>query len=96
MFVHRRCARPLAVAFATAAVAVAPSAASARPMPLDPPASSDPVVVEPAPVVREVHTGGDTTLAIILSGAALLVAAGGAGVAGRSQRRLGRIAGPQA
>ena len=92
----RRHTRPLAVACATAALAIAPSAASARPMPLDPPAAPDTTVVEPAPVVREVESGGDTTLALILSGAALVVAAGGAGIAGRSQRRLGRIAGPHA
>jgi len=95
MFSHRRFTRPIAVACATAVVAIAPSAAFARPVPLDPPAP-DSTSVEPAPVVREIHTGGDTTLAVILSGAALVVAAAGAGVAGRSQRRVGRIAGPQA
>ena len=92
----RRHTRPLAVACAITALAIAPSAASARPLPYDPPASSDSTVVEPAPVVREVETGGDTTLALILSGAALVVAAGGAGIAGRSQRKVGRIAGPHA
>jgi hypothetical protein len=90
MFRRRRCLRPFAVACATAAVAVVPSAASARPAPLDPPASPDTSFVEPAPVVREVQTGGDATLGIVLSGTALIVALGGAGVAVRSQRNLGR------
>jgi len=95
MFTHRRVTRPIAVACAVAAIA--PSAAFARPLPADAPApDSTAVELEPAPVVREIHTGGDTTLAVILSGAALVVAAAGAGVAGRSQRRVGRIAGPQA
>jgi hypothetical protein len=80
----------LAVACATAALALAPPAASARPVLPDPPASPDSTSVEPVPVVRPDGDG----LAILLSGAALVVAAAGAGIAGRSQRQVARIAGP--
>ena len=91
----RRHTRLLAVACAVTALAIAPSAASARPAPYDPPLSPDSTTVEPAPVVRQVPADGDG-LAILLSGAALVVAATGAGIAGRSQRQVARIAGPHA
>ena len=90
----RRHTRLLAVGCTTAALAIAPSAASARPV-VDPPSSPDSTAVEPAPVVRQVQPDGDG-LAILLSGAALVVAAAGAGIAGRSQREVARIAGPRA
>jgi hypothetical protein len=89
---HRRIARPLALACATATVAAAPSTALARPA-IDPPAP--PAGVEPQTVVREVQTGNDQTVPLILSGSALLVAFAGAGYAGSSRRRVDRIAHPQ-
>ena len=95
MFTTRRSTRPLALACATAALAIAPAAASARPAPLDPAPSTDSSSIEAAPVVRQSGTSDDS-LAIILSGGALVLAAAGAGMAGRSQRRLGRTPGPQA
>ena len=70
---HRRITRSLALACATAAVAAAPSTALARPA-FDPPGhpgSSGTTAVEPQTVVREIQTGGDQTLALILSGSAL-------------------------
>ena len=106
MLVHRRITRSLALACATAAVAAAPSTALARP-PFDAPqpASNSPghpgsngsrgATAEPQTVVREVQTGSDQTVALVLSGTALLVAVAGAGVAGQSRRRVGRLAHPQ-
>ena len=95
MLVHRRYLRSLTLACATAALAVAPSAALAQPA-VDPPQSkpgTGPVSVEPeaAPIVREIRTNGDTTLAVILAGGALLVAVGGAGLAGRDHVRIRQI-----
>ena len=85
MFVHRR----ITLACAVAAMAVAPSSALAMPA-TDPPA---PTQSAPAPVVREVETSGDdTTLALVLSGSALLIAAGAAAVSGHDHRRLGKVA----
>ena len=85
MFVHRR----LTLACAVAAMAVAPSSALAMPA-TDQPAPTQP---SPAPVVREVETSGDdTTLALVLSGSALLIAAGAAAVSGHDHRRLGKVA----
>lgn len=87
---HRRITRSLALACATAAVAAAPSTALARPA-FDPPGhpgSSGTTAVEPQTVVREIQTGGDQTLALILSGSALVVAFAGAGYAGRTRRRV--------
>ncbi len=85
MFVHRR----ITLACAVAAMAVAPSSALAMPA-TDQPAPTQP---SPAPVVREVETSGDdTTLALIISGSALVIAAGGAGLAGRDHQRLSRLA----
>ena len=40
MLIHRRCARPLALACTMAAVTLAPAAAQARPL-IDPPAAAD-------------------------------------------------------
>jgi hypothetical protein len=93
MLVSRRFSRPLTLACATAALAVAPGTAIAMPAP-DPatsetaPVSFDP---PPAPEVREIRTGGDTTLALIFSGTALIIAAGGAGLAGRDHQRMRHI-----
>ncbi len=85
MLVHRR----ITLACAIAALAVAPSSALAMPA-TDPPAPPQQSV---APVVREVQTdGGDTTLAIVLSGSALLIAAGAAAVSGHDHRRLDKVA----
>jgi hypothetical protein len=85
MFVHRR----ITLACAVAALAVAPSSALAMPA-TDQPAPTQP---SSAPVVREVETSGDdTTLALILSGSALLIAAGAAAVSGHDHRRLGKVA----
>jgi hypothetical protein len=91
MLVHRRCARPLALACTTAAVVLAPAAAQARPAPPDPPAQPAASQAEPS-IVREIRTDGDTTLALILSGSALLIAAGAAGLSGHDHRRIGRVA----
>jgi LPXTG-motif cell wall-anchored protein len=101
MFIQRRIARSIALACATVAVAAAPSAAFARPAG-DPPGhpgsngSRGAVAAEPQTIVREVQTGGDQTIALILSGSALLVAIAGAGFTGQSRRRTGRLAQPQA
>jgi CubicO group peptidase (beta-lactamase class C family) len=85
MFMHRR----ITLACAVAAMAVAPSSALAMPA-TDPPPSTEP---SSAPIVREVETsGGDTTLALVLSGSALLIAAGAAAVSGHDHRRLGKVA----
>jgi hypothetical protein len=95
MLVHRRYPRSLTLACATAALAVAPGAALAQPA-VDPPQTrpgTGPVFVEPqaAPIVREIRTDGGTTLAVILAGSALLIAAGGAGLAGRDHLRIRHI-----
>ena len=106
MLVHRRITRSLALACATAAVAAAPSTALARPAFDSPqPASQAPghpgsngsrgAIAEPQTVVREVQTGGEQTVALILSGTALLVAVVGAGFTGQSRRRVDRLAHPQ-
>jgi hypothetical protein len=84
MLVSRRFSRPLTLACATAAVALAPSTALAMPA-IDPP-PSDPIV-EVAPI----DTGGDTTLPLIFSGTALLIAAAGAGLAGLDHQRIRHI-----
>jgi hypothetical protein len=95
MLTRRRSLRPLALACTTAVLAVTPTAASARPAGPDAPTPPGSTSIEPAPVVRQVETGGDD-LAIVLSGAALIVAFAGAGIAASSQRRVHRLAGPQA
>ena len=85
MFMHRR----ITLACAVAAMAVAPSSALAMPA-TDQPAPTQPSA---APVVRQVETSGDdTTLALVLSGSALLIAAGAAAVSGHDHRRLGKVA----
>lgn len=92
MLVHRRFARPLTLACATVALAAAPSTALARPA-VDPAPSEpgpQPIVVER--VSTPVQTGGDTTLALILSGSALLIAGAGAGLAGRDHQRIRHLA----
>jgi hypothetical protein len=81
---HRR----IALACATAALAVAPSSALARPATDPPPSKPGPVVSE----VREVRTDGDTTLALVLSGSALLIAAGAVALSGHDHRRIGKLA----
>jgi hypothetical protein len=96
MLVHRRCARSLALACTTAAVALAPAAAQARPL-SDPPIDNGPPIEIAAaeasaqPIVREIRTEGDTTLALVLSGTALLIAAGAAAISGHDHRRIGRV-----
>jgi hypothetical protein len=95
MLVHRR----ITLACAIAALAVAPSSALAMPATDSPPPRPGPpieiAVAQPSasPVDREVQTdGGDTTLALVLSGSALLIAAGAAAVSSHDHRRLGRVA----
>jgi hypothetical protein len=85
MLAHRR----IALACAIGALAVAPSSALAMPA-TDPPASPEQPAV--APIVRDVETGGDTTLALVFSGSALLIAAGAAALSGHDHRRLGKVA----
>ena len=86
MLVHRR----IALACAIGALAVAPSSALAMPATDPPPSPEQPTA---APVVSEVQTdGSDTTLALILSGSALLIATGAAGLSGHDHRRLGKVA----
>jgi len=87
MLASRRCSRPLTLVCATAALALAPSAALAQPA-VDPPPPDARVIVDPEPTVR---AGGDTTLPLIFSGTALLIAAGGLGLAGRDHQRLRHI-----
>ena len=86
MFVHRR----ITLACAVAALAVAPGSAVAMP------ADNGPAPSEASqrPIVREVQVPAesDTTLALVLSGSALLIAAGAAGLSGRDHRRLGKVA----
>ena len=92
MLVSRRFSRPLTLACATAAMAVAPGTALAVPA-SDPPAPKpgpEPVVIERASA--PIRTDGDTTLALIISASALVIAAGGAGLAGRDHQRLSRLA----
>ena len=81
----RRLISTTACAFALAATA--PGTALAMPI-LDSPAESSKPAV-PVTIVREVPADGpEQTLAVVLSGAALLVAAGTAGYA----RRIARVA----
>jgi len=88
MLVSRRFVRSLSLACATAALAVAPGTAVAMPATDPPPSKPDNrIIVDPAPVV----TSGDTTLALIFSGTALLIAAGGLGLAGRDHQRIRHI-----
>jgi hypothetical protein len=85
MFVHRR----IALACAIGALAITPSSALARPAtdPVPPPEA--PPVVAP---VEPVDSGSDTTLALVFSGSALLVAAGAMALSGYDHRQLGKVA----
>lgn len=72
-------------AFAFALAATAPGTALGMPIVDSPADSSKPAV--PVTIVREVPPDGpEQTLAVVLSGAALLVAAGTAGYARRATR----------
>ena len=86
MFVHRR----ITLACAVAALAVAPGSAVAMP------ADNGPAPSEASqrPIVREVQVPAesDTTLALVFSGSALLIAAGAAALSGHDHRRIGRVA----
>ena len=86
MFVHRR----ITLACAVAALAVAPASAVAMP------ADNGPAPSEASqrPIVREVQVPAesDTTLALVFSGSALLIAAGAAALSGHDHRRIGRLA----
>ena len=99
----RRCLT-LACATATAAVAVAPGTALAMPPDRPPvreipmkariPSAPVPAAAQPsaAPIVREVRTDGDSTLTLVISGSALLIAAGTVALSGHDHRRLSRPA----
>jgi hypothetical protein len=94
MFAHRR----IALACALGAVAAAPGTAIAMPA-REPVTATDQSgselrIAEPSatPVVRDDSTAGDATLALILSGSALLIAGGAAAISTRDHRRLGRVA----
>lgn len=74
-------------------LAVAPGTALAMPESSLPPSSdvSQPIIdPPPAPEVREIRSG-DSTLPLIFSGTALLIAAGGLGLAGRDHQRIRHI-----
>jgi hypothetical protein len=87
MFVHRR----ITLACAVAALAVAPGSAVAMPADNGPVPSSK---SSPQPIVREVQVPAesDTTLALVFSGSALLIAAGAAALSGHDHRRIGKLA----
>jgi hypothetical protein len=90
MHTHRRASRMLALAGTTTVMAVAPAAALARPATDSGQAPASAGQTAPT-VVREIQTGGgDQTLALVISGTALLVALGGAGYAGRTGHRVGQ------
>ena len=95
MLVPRRFARLLTLVCVTAAVAVAPAGALARPAadPFVKPGEPQPVVVverSSTPVVTKSRTtGGDPTLVLILAAGALLLVAGGAG---RRRQRMRHLA----
>ena len=86
MFVHRR----ITLACAVAALAVAPGSAVAMPADNGPAPSN----ASQRPIIREVPVPAesDTTLALVFSGSALLIAAGAAAVSGHDHRRLGKVA----
>jgi hypothetical protein len=102
MLVHRRLARPLTLACATAALAVAPGTALAMPareapvreIPTKANVPQVEAVAQPSasPIVREVQTDGDSTIALVISGSALLIAAGAVAISGYDHRRLSRLA----
>jgi hypothetical protein len=86
MLVHRR----IALACAIGALAITPSSALAMPA-TDPPAPPEKPAA--APLVRDTETGSDdTTLALVFSGSALLLAASAAALSGHDHRRLGKVA----
>ena len=80
--------RRIALVCAIGALAATPASAVAMPAEDPPPSNSSETSV--APIVREVETGGDTTLALVLSGSALLIAAGAAALSGHDHRRVGK------
>jgi hypothetical protein len=86
MFVHRR----ITLACAVAALAVAPASAVAMPADTGPAPSK----ASQRPIIREVPVPAesDTTLALVFSGSALLIAAGAAALSGHDHRRLGKVA----
>ena len=84
MLAHRR----IALACAIGALAVTPGTAMAMPATDPPPSPEGPAA---APIERVVQTHGDTTLALVLSGSALLIAAGAAALSGHDHRRIGRV-----
>jgi len=91
MHQHRRIRRGLALTCAAAAI----SPATAVAMPIDPHGTGSPPAIESQAStpsgVPEVDTGGgDQTLALVISGAALLVALGAAGYSGRAGHRIGQ------
>jgi hypothetical protein len=60
-------------------------------MPATDPPPSEPdsrIIVDPEPTIQ---AGGDTTLPLIFSSAALLIAAGGLGLASRDHQRIRHI-----
>ena len=87
MLVHRR----IALACAIGALAVTPGTAAghARHRPAAARVLTD---VGRPDRPRGGETGSDTTLALVLSGSALLIAAGTAALSGHDHRRLGRVA----
>jgi hypothetical protein len=88
MFMHRR----ITLACAVAALAVAPGTAVA--MPADngpaPAKTTPPTVIREVPV--PVDDNNDTTLALVFSGSALLIAAGAAALSGHDHRQISRLA----
>ena len=84
MLNHRR----IALVCAIGTLAVTPSSALAMPA-TDPPPSPERQSAAPAVPVSE--TGADTTLALVFSGSALLIAAGAAALSGHDHRRLGKV-----
>ena len=86
MFVHRR----ITLACAVAALAVAPASAVAMPADNGPAPSN----ASQRPIIREVPVPAesDTTLALVFSGSALLIAAGAAGLSGHDHRQISRLA----
>ena len=85
MFVHRR----IALACAIGALALTPGSALAMPATDPPPPPKSAPVVAP---VEPVDSGSDTTLALVFSGSALLIAAGAMALSGHDHRRLGKVA----
>ena len=85
MFVHRR----IALACAIGALALTPGSALAMPATDPPPPPKSAPVVAP---VEPADSGSDTTLALVFSGSALLVAAGAMALSGYDHRQLGKVA----